>query len=226
MIYPMVQFYDMSNSVEHFTAQKKLIQELFDPKDWVKICTRKPDHPAVKRYQICEQMIAQKGIIKFPENRNILPELTSILLDNYIFSKLSGGNPESLSLGNFANYGDDKVKQQIQSQLKEKDGFQSLMTELSFGAWFLSKKGFQITATEDEGLADFKIDIHNHPIPVAVECKHIDTNTRNTGYKDDIKKANRQIKKWKTNLSTEAIYGIVVIDVSNKFLHIGLVFDF
>ncbi|WP_144427492.1 hypothetical protein [Nostoc piscinale] len=211
----------MSNSVQHFTAQKNLIHELFKQDDWLKLCKKEPNYPAVKRYKICEQIIAQEGIIKFPENRNIIPELTSILLDNYIFSKVSDGNPASFSLGNFANYGDAKVRQQIASQLKKTNGFQSLMTELSFGAWFLSKKGFQITATEDEGLADFKIDIYNHPISIAVECKHIDTNTNDTRYQEVIKKANKQIKNWKTHLSTEAIYGIVFIDVSNKFRYIN-----
>lgn len=211
----------MSDSVQHFTAQKKLIKDLFNEEDWQKLCKRKPNHPAVRRYQICKQMIAQRGIIKFPENQDIFPELTSILLDNYIFSKVSGGNPVSFSLGNFANYGDAKVRQQIKSQLKETDGFQSLMAELSFAAWFLSKKGFQITATEDEGLADFKIDLHNHPIPIAVECKHIDINTNDTRYKKVIEKANQQIKNWKTHLSTQAIYGIAVIDVSNKFININ-----
>ncbi|WP_190477712.1 hypothetical protein [Anabaena azotica] len=209
----------MSNSVQHFTAQKNLIQGLFVHDDWLKICTRKPNHPAVRRYKICEQMIAQGGIIKFPENKDILPELTSILLDNYILSKVSGGNSASFSLGDFANYGDDKVRQQIASQLKEPDGFQSIMTELSFGAWFLNKKGFQLTATEDEGLADFKVDIDNYPVPIAVDCKHIDSNTNDTRYKKVIEKANKQIKRWKASLSCQEIHGIVAIDVSQKMLH-------
>ena len=217
----MVQFYDISNSVQHFTAQKKLIQDLFSQDDWLKICKRWPNHPAVKKYLICEQMIQQKGIIKFPENREIIPEITSILLDNYIFSKISGGNPANFLLGSFANYGDVKVRQQIRSQLRKTDDFQSLMTELSFGAWFFSKKGFQLTATEDKGLADFKIDIDNYPIPIAVECKYINTDTKDRRYQKIIEKANQQIKNWKTTLSCQEIHGIAVIDVSSKFRHIN-----
>lgn len=218
----MMQFYDMSDSVQHFTSQQRLIKELFAKEDWLKLCQRQPNHPAVNKYRICQQMIEQGGIIKFPENSDILAELTSILLDNYIFAKISGGNTTHFSLGDFANYGDLKVKQNIESQLKNEktDAFSSLMTELSFGAWFLSKQGFQLTATEDEGLADFKIDIHGHPIPIAVECKHIDTSTNESRYQSDIKKANKQIKNWKTTLSTEEMYGIVVIDVSSRFLNI------
>ena len=215
----MVQFYDMSNAVQHFTAQKKLIHELFSQEDWPRIYRTLPNHPAVKRYQICEQMIEQKGIIKYPENKDIIPAITSILLDSYIFSKISGGNPANFLLGTFANYGDVKVRQQITSQLKTTDGFQSLMTELSFGAWFLSRKGFKLTATEDEGLADFKIDIDNYRIPIAVDCKYINTDTNDKRYKKVIDKANEQIKKWKTTLSCQEIHGIVVIDVSSKFRH-------
>ena len=217
----MVQFYDMSNSVQHFTAQKNLIHELFAQEDWLKICKTLPTHPAVKRYRICEQMIEQKGIIKYPENKDIIPAITSILLDSYIFSKISGGNPANFLLGTFANYGDVKVRQQITSQLKETDGFQSLMTELSFGAWFLSRKGFKLTATEDEGLADFKIDIDNYHTPIAVDCKYINSDTNDKRYKKVIDKANKQIKNWKNTLSGQEIHGIVVIDVSSKFLDIN-----
>jgi hypothetical protein len=217
----------MSDSVKHFTAQQSLIKELFDEEDWLKLYQSNTSHPAIKRYQICQQMIEQGGVLKLPENIDILPELTSILLDNYIFAKVSGGNTANFSLGDFANYGDQKVRQSIASQLKKEktDAFSSLMTELSFGAWFLSKNVFKLTATEDEGLADFKIDIHGHPIPIIVECKYINANTNETRYQSDIKKANKQIKKWKPILSKQEMYGIVVIDVSSKFLHISNKFE-
>lgn len=98
------------------------------------------------------------------------------------------------------------------------------MTEFSFGAWFLDKAQYRLIATEDEGLADFKISITNNPIPLIVDCKYINFNTNDTRYKQVIDKGNQQIKKWRDKLNFQ-LYGMVVIDVSSKLVPNGIDFE-
>lgn len=201
--------------VEHFKNIKRLIDNLIDNSSIRNKIFKQEKHPLVIKYNLCEEIIDQNGKIKSSVDDPKLNIIASNLLFSYILSKVSGGNKTNLSLGNFANYGDQKVRQRILTQLEDPIKFQSLMTEIIFGGWFSDKSEYTLTATEDEGLADFKIDVQSYPIPLVVDCKFIEKNTNDNRYKKNIEKANKQIKKWKNKLGSE-VYGLVVMDVSNQ----------
>lgn len=219
----MAKINKVNSFVQYFEAQKRLIHELFDNDESriQKLVKRQPKHPAVIQSKICDQIISQNGILKLPENQDIVPKLASILLDSYILTKVSGGNIADLSLGKFATYGDEKVRKTILSQIEDPNKFQELMTELYFGSWFMNKAEYILTATEDKGLADFKIQISNHKIPLIVDCKYIHSDSEDTRYIKNIDKANQQIKKWRGKLDCD-VYGLVAMDISSKLISNGI----
>lgn len=184
--------------------QKRLLEGLF-PENWF-LKTQKKNHPAYVRWDLCNRIIKQNGIIKFPEQRNELTEIGPILLDSYILSQITGSDMKDMSLGSLS-YGDKAVQKKILSRVTDEDQFEDIMVELYIGAWHLSE-GHKVTPIEQEGLPDLKVEIPNLSHPAFIECKHLRTRTERR-VTDIVRKANNQIKRVK-----ERCYGIMVVDAT------------
>jgi len=113
-------------------------------------------------------------------------------------------------LGTFSAYGDAKVRRRISSVIYEPRGFLSLLTELSFAAWNLSK-GFAVTPYEHEGYPDFRVEMNDMDFPVVADCKRVSRESGVMRYKKIVDKANRQIKAL-----GEECYGLVVVDIAER----------
>jgi len=122
----------------------------------------------------------------------------------------SDGDINNLRLGSFANYGDSAVKRRIRSIIDKDIHFVSLLTELSYAAWHISK-GHKVTAFESKGLPDFKVCNHGGSLPIVTDCKRLFKNTNNSRLAKIITKANKQIKKLDVDC-----YGIAAIDITDK----------
>jgi len=194
---------------EFFQRQKKLLEKLFSP-DWF-LEAKQKNHPAYLRWALCKKIIEQEGIIRFPEQKERLPEIGRIMLDSYIHVALTEGDIQQLTLGSLDLYGDKTVQKKIRSRITDPKQFEDLMVELYVAAWHKTNN-HAIEPIEKEGYPDLKIEIPAIDIPVFIECKHLWTDSKNRLQKV-IKKANKQLKKAAKEIKIPS-YGVVILDVS------------
>lgn len=193
-----------------FDSNRRLLEDLFGSEWFSDTKLKKLNHPAYKSWELCKKLIKQKGGLKFPDDVHRLPEISRIVSDIYTLLLCSSGNIQFLKLGLFENYGDDKVRRKIKSVIQDETGFKSLMTELAYASWHLSKGNF-VTPFEEDSYPDFKVESSNFQLPLAADCKCILRNTNNSRFSYVVKKANKQIKKLNIDC-----YGLVVIDITEK----------
>jgi hypothetical protein len=198
--------------VQVFKVQKKVIESLMG-QEWLnRPVNRIKNHPAYIRLEICNKLISQNGSIRWPDDLEVIKEIFLIQLDNLDLIKMSGTeivkfDMKSLILGSFISYGDIKVQQRLRSILEEPIHFLSQITEINFASW-AKGKGFEVTASEDEGNPDFLIS--NGEDVYQVECKLIIGTLNLNRIKKNIGKANSQFKSVKS-----VVPNIVYIDLSD-----------
>jgi len=191
--------------LEFFTLQKTILEKLF-PDKWFE--HPRPDHPAYRRWQLCDRIIKQGGIFRYPEDKSLFPEISRLVLDSAIFLTLTEGNMNQLKLGSLDLYGDSAVKKFIQSRITEEDQFEDVMVQLAFAAWHKGER-HNVTPNEKEGFPDLEIAVPSFTLPFLFECKRVRSGTKNK-IRKAISKANSQIK-----VPGKDAYGVVIIDVSD-----------
>jgi hypothetical protein len=198
--------------VQVFKIQKEIIESLMG-QEWLnRSVNRIKNHPAYIRLEVCNKLISQNDAIRWPDDLEVIKEIFLIQLDNLDLIKMSGTeidkfDMKSLILGNFISYGDIKVQHRLRAILEEPIHFLSQITEINFASWAKSK-GFEVTASEDEGAPDFLIS--NGEDVYQVECKRIIESLNHKRIKKNIRKANSQFKSVKS-----VVPNIVYIDLSD-----------
>lgn len=192
------------NYADIIRLQRSLLEELFTV-EW--LSNTRPEHPARSRWSLCTTILMQGSTIRWPTQKDDLPELAVMLLDSATFVTISRGDLGRMRIGRLSGYGDDAVQRKISSRLRDPAQFNALMLELSTAAWHQSK-GHHIKPLEDEGLPDLQVVIHGVTLPIYVECKRLTTSSE-AGIQKRIRHANRQIKAV-----GEPCYGVVILDVS------------
>lgn len=190
--------------------QMRILESLFG-RDWfVQNQRRKLNHPAYKRWILCNKLMSQYGILRFPEDYAILTQFGEIMLDGLALEECSGRGLGSFELGNFANYGDASVRKRIHSVKYDPDMFQDLLVELNYAAWHISHgDDLLVLSSETKSLPDFKVKFRSaEQLEVLVECKRIQRESEPSRIRNVIKSANKQIKSY-----GESLCGLVVIDV-------------
>jgi hypothetical protein len=195
------------NREDFFILNKKVLEDFFS-KDKIKKLSK--NHPALKRWNLCDKLIKQGSAIKLPEDSENFLEIASMLLDNNFLLQTSGENVQKLFLGDFSNYGDDKVRRKIIAEVVDENKFLDVMTELTYAAWHISKNQ-KVIAYEEDGYPDFKIILENEKLPIVTECKCVHHNKNINRIEDVIRKAGKQIKNIKQDC-----YGLVVINIASK----------
>lgn len=193
-----------------FESHKKILEDLFGKQWFFDKWKNKLNHPAYSSWKLCLKLIEQAGIVKWPEDIQALPDIAKVILDNYFILECSGGDISNLRLGSFANYGSQNVKRRLNAVIRTEDGFRSVMTELSYAAWHISK-GHKVTAYEEEGYPDFQILAEDVTLPLVTDCKRIQKDSSDLRFARVINKANNQVKKLDIKC-----YGIAVIDITAK----------
>jgi len=202
--------------IKVFEIQRDVFQALMGEEWFSRKEYRIKNHPAYIRTKICNKFISQNGAFNLPEDNNIVPLYMASFLEVFDIVKASGAQIDKFDIGsfvmdNFKAYGDEKVQSRIKTVVRNPIEFESLLTELTFGAWCLSKE-LNVKASEEEGYPDFELTGLDLELPVLVDCKKLmeDTNLeKRVSY--IIKKANKQVKRV-----TGINYGIVFIDASAK----------
>ena len=204
--------YSWFNKVNHFELQKRILEEMFTA-DWF-LCDgpRKHTHPAYQRWNLCCDLI-KKGI-RYPDHVDALPMITMMMMDNYALLECSHGNVDKGIFGELNCYGDVSVLSRIRSEITNPEKYGDVMAELAYAAWHLSR-GHNISPANEQGVADFTINIPGLPFPVITDCKRVKKNTNDNRFYDIIKKANKQIK---TSANSENCFGLVTIDVTDKII--------
>lgn len=194
------------DNVIFIRRQKELIEELFDI-EWLK--KYKTKHPAASRWALCVEILKQGGAIRWPNQKDKLKELATLVLDGYSFITLSSGNLKEFKIGDISGYGDKSVQKKINSRLPDPRQFDSLMLELSIAAWHQGS-GHQIEPLEEKGLPDLRLKFQNSQKPFYIECKRL-TSSSKSGIQKRIRLANKQLKTV-----DEDSYGIVILDISGS----------
>lgn len=197
------------NLIDFFKAQKTILENLFGADWFIKDVIKKDNHPAYKRWLLSTKLIKQNGIVRWPEDKEKMSDIASIILDNFFIVKYSGGDLDRFTLGTFSNY-NEKVRKRIYTEIEDPSKFFDKLTELSYSAWHLSE-GNEVIQYEEDGYPDFKVYIKDIDLPIATDCKRIKVDTQDNRFAKDITKANKQIKAL-----NEECYGVVVIDISDK----------
>lgn len=194
-----------------FESNKKILEDLFGQQWFSDKERKKLDHPAYSNWKLCLKLIKQAGILKYPEDVQTFPDIAKVILDNHIILQCSGGDISNLRLGSFANYGSQSVRQRLKSFLPtDRNGFRSVMTELSYAAWHISK-GHKVTAYGEVGYPDFQVLAEDVTLPLVTDCKRINKDTSDRRFAKVINKANNQVNKLGV-----PCYGIAVIDITEK----------
>ncbi|MEW4565969.1 hypothetical protein AB1K70_25860 [Bremerella sp. JC770] len=202
---------DVSN-VQLFQMHVSLLESFFG-REWLEAgIRRRSQHPAIKNLLLAHAMCQNNGRIPTSPAflMSVMPDVVRLLFDGIVLSKASGGNTSSFTLGDFANYGDDEVRKRIDAIKKISNEFNSLMTELAYGAWH-QMRGHKVTAYDAKCLPDFRVDHHKLPLPIITDCKRIGQETLPSRYKRVVAKTNKQIKA----LGIDG-YGLALLDVSEK----------
>jgi hypothetical protein len=188
----------------------RLIESLFPP-GWLSTPNAShANHLGWQAWRLASDIAARQGLIRWPDDLELFPKIAALMLDGWFLAECSGGNIQSLTAGTFSNYGDEKVRRRLAAVVLTSEGFPSVMTELSYAAWHLSKS-HRVTAFEDPGVADFRIDIPEFDLPIIADCKRIAWGTKVSRMSKVINAANKQIKAVAI-----PCYGIVAVDVADK----------
>lgn len=204
--------------IDIFHAQKRLLCELLGESLLNKLSQRRGvRHPALEAIDICDRMINQNGILKWPENESIIDRILAVVLDSYIICKCSSGKINEFNLGYFANYGDEQVQKRLKTRLENENNFLSLMTEFSCGALYYNNRDYQLIALDDTSrrLPDFKLISVSPPAIIAFECKRIMANRLSKkNIKEDIEDTNNKLKCFSIQYGY-LVCGVAVLDLSN-----------
>jgi len=193
------------NLVNFFRFQKRLLESLF-PENWF-IQTKKRNHPAFLRWDLCNRIIAQKGVILYPEQEKELNIIGRILLDSHILCQITGGSFQNLTLGSLDIYGDESIEKKIISRVVDEHQFEDVMTELYIGAWHKTR-GHKVIPIEEDGFPDLKVAVPSVFTPIFIECKHLWTSSKRR-IEDVVRKANKQLRKIR-----KKSYGVLLLDLN------------
>lgn len=161
-------------------------------------------HPLNQRLKLSQQLLQQDGVVRYPEDKDKLPELSSLMIDSAVLSTISGGSIQEISLGNFEAYSHPKVKRRLIAELGDRDKFSDVMTELSCSAW-AKTRGLHSSVPTEDGKADMLIYEAQTPL-LTIECKNISSINR---LETALRKANKQIKYTSPHLP-----GVAIINIS------------
>jgi hypothetical protein len=193
-----------------FIKRLKEILEMMFPKGWF-LQTKNKDHPAYVRWRVCNKIIEQGGMIRYPEQEDALLPIARTILDSGVVVALTDGDFGQLKFESFNSLGEKDVREKIRSRILNPQQFEDLMVELCVGAYH-KMEGHKISLLEKEGYPDLKVEIAGICTPLFIECKHLWTMSSNN-IQSAIKKANRQIKKAKGDYPGLS-YGVTLLDAS------------
>jgi hypothetical protein len=220
MIYTLKpNFYNQKNSYllySNFSKQKEFIKEILGDKyDSILNKKKYKDHPARKSLEICDLMIDQGGVIKWPENEDKINQILEVVLMNFIINKCSSRTKNDFILGNFGNYRNPDIIKRNKSRVLSNEDYLSLMTEFACAARYLNKHNYSIEAIPERETSspDFKLIISSPPSVILFECKRLMNHCDKIIIQSKIKQSNKQIKEFSEIKKLESC-GVLVLDIS------------
>ncbi|MGD0145230.1 MAG: hypothetical protein ABSB53_00025 [Nitrososphaerales archaeon] len=202
-----------NDSLAALKGQEKVLEWLF-PAGWFSD-PRNKTHPAFIRHQTCDEQIARESGIPTAEKLGDFATVARLRLDSTILILVSEGDLKSIVFGSLDSFGDETVRKKIQTRVTDPRMFEDMMVELYTAAWHKSKH-HSVTPLEIEGLPDMIVKVPSLDLPIAVECKHVTSDSENR-IDSVIKKASNQIGNFKSRESRIDAYGVVMLDFASSF---------
>lgn len=194
--------------MDFFQQQIELLEKLM-PNGWFNNPNNN-GHPAFEEWEFCKTLIAQGGVLKFPEQGTQLPMLARMILDSSILVTLTDGNLQKITIGNFEKFL-KPVKKKILNSLQHPIRFDEVMLELSVASWHMMEK-HKVEILEVNNYPDMKIVISSLQYPLYIECKNVTSENINylsKNIEEKIKKANSQLE-----FVPEDHFGLVIFNVT------------
>jgi hypothetical protein len=206
-------------SIEDFLRYKRIINNLFSP-GWLE---RHQKHPAYCQSILCDKII-QRITQNKPMSKARGPDVGRVVLNAEAQSKVLDDAGHKTGLGSLSLYGDVEAQKALRQDVLDPKSFEDVMVELYVSAWHISK-GHAIErirwssplAPEKKAvkIPDFIVTLPDSA-RLVIECKHMRPGTKADRIKQDITKANKQIKSLVDYEDYAGrYYGAVVIDVTS-----------
>ena len=200
------------NSLDAFEKNKNVLEKLFGA-EWFDN-PRNSRHSAYVRWAFCNQVISQNGKLCCLNQKDNIPLFASMCLDAAIFSTISDSDLDELLFDGLDNYSCEEVRNKIKRDIVDPDDFHNIMTELYVGAWHKWKK-HKVEQYEEAG-SDFKVIISGYSVPILLDCKQLEKNSKCSRIRKVILKANEQVNTLMEKKTDGVAHGYVLLDVTHK----------
>jgi hypothetical protein len=205
--------------IEDFLRYKQIINNLFSP-GWLE---HHQKHPAYCQSILCDRIIERISQNKpISEARGL--DVGRVVLNAHAQSKVLDDVGHKTGLGSLSLYGDVEAQKALRQDVLDPKSFEDVMVELYVSAWHISEghaieriKWSRLLAPEKIAvkIPDFIVTLPDSA-RLVIECKHMRPGTKADRIKQDIKKANKQIKSLADYEDyARRYYGAVVIDVTS-----------
>jgi len=166
-------------------TQMELLDLMFSDPGLVKLANRSPDHPAVTRLRSLELLLTYGGL---PSTRAVeaVDALAALAMDRFAWAH--AWDPDDF----WSLIEEPNQKRLVQSRITDAQQFEHVMAELYIWGW-LRGLGVEADLAEREGEPDIGIRHENEAS--WAEVKVVSHGSQPSRARQDIRKANRQIKK-------------------------------
>jgi hypothetical protein len=195
-------------------AQEAVLEQLLTPEWLAAELAKKSTHPACKRIIDCRAFRARGGSLRIPSELKLVHEIAEIIADNVAIVECTLGDRNQIEFGSLANCCDDAVIKSFRGEASTPSGFGGALLELSCAASHL-REGRDVQKIADRAMPDLEIKVPGWPMPVFAECKCI-TGVGKHSVKNEVKKANQQLRSAGVVADNPTGYGVVYVDISER----------
>ena len=104
-------------NVDMIRSQEVVLEELLGV-DWLEAgLARTSQHPACARIRVCRTFRERGGAVRYPSERDLAFTFLDMFADNYSIVECTKGNRHAITLGAMTNYGDERVRRRMRSEL-------------------------------------------------------------------------------------------------------------
>lgn len=148
---------------------------------------RHPSHPAVVRYDRIRAVLHDNGGLAYPGDDAVVADVLGMLIDRSTWAVVPSDN-------DFWDFlPDPRVRRHVETTIVVPDQFENTIAEVFVWGW-LRQEGHEAELIGDEASPDLRVG-RDTPTPLWADVKVVDFESAVRRARDDVTKANRQIKR-------------------------------
>lgn len=174
--------YDGRHLLDELTGQREVLAAMFEDPGLARLARTSANHPAVLHHARLNRIVANGGRA---ENVDDVIEPARFLMDRWTWARVGAASFWDVVT-------DEEAQLKVRSRIRDPRQYADIVTELFYWRWLELALSQPISLVEQRGLPDLRIE--TTPC-VWAEVKRIHLGTVPSKIVDDIKVANRQIRK-------------------------------